>query len=163
MAKTPRGVTLGDFASGRAHSEVKWQPGAGLSSKGIEDALRPRQANQPGEGLPRARPNPGERIDSNIPPPVTRHVPSNTTRSERFPSGIYPGSFNHAESARPSMPTMEDNIDPRSSGSHKDSPVPGKAERPDIAIKDKAGEVAHAIREIGPENDFRPDGTMHRD
>jgi hypothetical protein len=44
-----------------------------------------------------------------------------------------------------------------------DSPVPEHAERPNIAIKDKASEVRYAEAKYGPENDFPSDGIMHRD
>jgi len=129
-----------------------------MNSRGIESVLAPRQVDQRGEGLAPPPPHPGDRADSAIPPPVTRHVPSNTTKRENFADGIYPGSFTDKASSRPTTPTMEQNLDPQSRASAIDSPVPLGTQHPDIAVIDKPTEVRRAQDLIGDE----PSGVLKR-
>jgi len=127
MAKTGKGVTLGDLSDGRAHNEVKWNPGAGHNSRGIESVIAPRQANR--EGLPPLPANPGERIDSTIPAPNTKHVKSNTTKGpERFHAGS--SDTTGLNETRPMNPTME-------------RPLTGKEQTPDSPVPIYGRQLPH--------------------
>jgi hypothetical protein len=132
MAKTPKGTTI-DLAS--AERGIDRSAGHGFNSKGIEDVLRPRASSR--EGLHPMPAGPGSRMDSNVPLPTTKHIASNTVKSERFERGVYPGSLTDI---RPGEPA----IGLQGNKPTADAPVPSRAERPDTKLRTHADNVRHA-------------------
>ncbi len=137
MAKTGKGVVLGADHLEQVAYGRQIAPGHGHNTRGIE-SLGAR--NSARESLPPPPQPSGSRFDTNIPKPRTSHVKSNTVRREHFPTGLSPDSLSHAESARPSTPTMEENIN-RDVRDMKDMPASIKRQMPHKSDTSKAQEI----------------------
>jgi hypothetical protein len=148
-----KGVILGenhlsDVARGRQVA-----PGDGHSSRGVESFLTPSDT-QP---FP---PDPW-RAESTRPIPTSKHVKSNTVKGVRYANGIGPGSFSHAESARPTAPTME--TDFNANVKQPDGPVPMRdRQMPHKGDTSKAQEVAREDSSMGLGDNFPAGGVMDR-
>jgi hypothetical protein len=90
----------------------------------------------------------------NVGAPLSSKKEQLVTRRHIDPSGENP--YNHIEGNAPGV--LGAHVARQDAGHYPDSPVPGHAEKPDLAIRSKAGEAAHEDSHIG----LHPEGVLGR-
>ncbi len=156
-----KGITLGEDHLRQNERGVDRSAGHGFNTRSLQDDLAARGSQRESQVTHPFPRNSGQRLDSNVPLPNTSHVKSNTTKGpERFHAGHGDtrGGFNETTAQ-----AMDRSLEPQGRrAATADSPVRLGTQHPDLAVRSKPEEIAHADPDMGLGETFPTRGTMDR-